>query len=223
MSAAGGGAVRDGSSGGPPDRPRVLPARTGQGECEDRGSRFLAWVFRADDEAAFQGRLTALRAEHPKARHHCWAWRIGGAYRFHDDGEPGGTAGRPMLQVLDGSGLDDVAAVCVRYFGGVKLGTGGLARAYSGATARALEAAGRRTEVLRVGLGLHLDFPRLGLRDEIGSLFAGAAFAGDFDESGWTGRLTVDAQQLDAVRAFLAERGVEAQTEDAHDPPGGDD
>ena len=106
---------------------RFVPSQEGYGEHEDRGSRFLAWVFHASEEEAFRARLEELHAEHPKARHHCWAWRIGEAYRFQDDGEPGGTAGRPMLQVLEGSGLADVGAICVRYFGGVKLGTGGLA------------------------------------------------------------------------------------------------
>lgn len=189
--------------------PREFPAREGYGEYEDRGSRFLAWVFPAADEQAFQARLEELKIEHAKARHHCWAWCLGSAYRFSDDGEPGGTAGRPMLQVLEGSGLHDLAAICVRYFGGVKLGTGGLARAYSGATARALAEAGRRTEVLRSEVALRLGFADLGLRTEVEALFPGIVFTGDFDDQGWQGSVVLETAELERLRSFLAERGVE--------------
>lgn len=188
-------------------QPRRFPAREGEGSHEDRGSRFLAWVFPAASEEAFERRLELAREQHPKARHHCWAWRIGQAYRFHDDGEPGGTAGRPMLQVLEGSGLDDLGAICVRYFGGVKLGTGGLARAYSGATARALEEAGSVVEQLRVRLALHFPFASLGLRTELEALFPGAVFAGDFVAEGWAGEIDLPLDEEGRLRAFLADRG----------------
>ena len=187
---------------------REFPAQEGYGEYEDRGSRFLAWVFHAPNEASFLARAEALRAEHPKARHHCWAWRIDAGYRFNDDGEPGGTAGRPMLQVLEGSGLHDLAAICVRYFGGVKLGTGGLARAYSGATARALEAAGRQTEVLRSKFDLHFRFESLGLRTELEAVFPSCGFSGDFTDDGWRGEIELGDEEVERVRAFLAERGM---------------
>lgn len=188
---------------------REFPAQEGYGEYEDRGSRFLAWVFYAPDEAAFEVRAAELQLEHAKARHHCWAWCIGSAYRFNDDGEPGGTAGRPMLQVLEGSKLQDLAAICVRYFGGVKLGTGGLARAYSGATARALEAAGRRTEVLRSAFPLHLPFAALGLRTEVEALFPEGEFQGDFVDDGWRGKVELGDEDVERLRAFLAERGIQ--------------
>ena len=119
-----------------------IPAKQGYGEYEDRKSRFLAWVFHCPSEEIFTQRLYELQGEHPKGRHHCWAYKTGDDYRFNDDGEPGGTAGRPMLQVLDGSTMSDVAVICVRYWGGTKLGTGGLARAYSAATRLAVEDAG---------------------------------------------------------------------------------
>ncbi len=75
------------------------------------------------------------------ANHNCWAWRIGQAYRFSDDGEPSGTAGKPILQAIDGQSLDNVAVVVTRWFGGVLLGTGGLIRAYGGTAAACLRAA----------------------------------------------------------------------------------
>jgi len=191
--------------------PRFTPAREGRGESEDRGSRFLAWVFRCPDEERLQARLAELRAEHPKARHHCWAWRAGARYRFTDDGEPGGTAGRPMLQALQGAGLDEAAVICVRYFGGVKLGTGGLLRAYSAAAARAADDAGRALIVVRLRLTLELPFSRLGMRDEIASLFPEARLEGEFDLAGWSGTVIIDAERSEQWRTFLIERGIEPE------------
>jgi len=77
----------------------------------------------------------------PEASHNCWAYRIGDAYRFYDDGEPGGTAGRPILQAIDGLHMDRVVVLVTRWFGGVKLGAGGLVRAYGGVAAQCLRAA----------------------------------------------------------------------------------
>lgn len=187
---------------------RFGPAREGRGAAEDRGSRFLAWVFPAPTVDALHARLEALRVEHPKARHHCWAWRGAGAYRFSDDGEPGGTAGRPMLLALEGADLDEVGAICVRYFGGVLLGTGGLVRAYAAATARAAQDAGRARIVTLARVALRLPFAQLGLRDEISALFPAAAFEGGFDEGGWSGCLLMDADDLPRLREFMQERGV---------------
>jgi len=187
---------------------RVVPAREGVGEHEDRGSRFVAHVFRAPDEEAFRVRLDALRDAHAKARHHCWAWRIGKAYRFSDDGEPGGTAGRPMLQALETADLEDVGAVCVRWFGGVKLGTGGLVRAYGAATARAVEAAGRHTLVPRAKLRMELPYDLLGLRGEIEALFPGAEFDGGFDERAWQGIVEMNAADLPRLCVLLEERAA---------------
>jgi len=76
----------------------------------------------------------------PTATHNCWAYRVGQQYRFNDDGEPGGTAGRPILQAIDGQSMDRVAVLVVRWFGGIKLGAGGLIRAYGGVAANCLRA-----------------------------------------------------------------------------------
>jgi uncharacterized YigZ family protein len=103
-----------------------------------RKSRFLGCVEPVADRAAAQARVTELRAQHPDAAHVCWALLAGGQSAAVDDGEPGGTAGRPMLDVLRHHDLDGVLATVVRYFGGVKLGAGGLVRAYTDAVAQAL-------------------------------------------------------------------------------------
>lgn len=112
-------------------------------EVEARRSRFITWLRRADDESAARAVVAEARAAHPAARHHCSAFIVGApggtaTERSSDDGEPAGTAGMPMLEVLRGAGLTDVCAVVIRYFGGTKLGTGGLVRAYSDAVRTAV-------------------------------------------------------------------------------------
>lgn len=101
-------------------------------------SRFIACVQPAADRAAAQAVVAALRAQHPGANHVCWALLAGGHSAAVDDGEPSGTAGRPMLDVLRHQDLEGVLATVVRYFGGVKLGAGGLVRAYTDSVAQAL-------------------------------------------------------------------------------------
>jgi uncharacterized YigZ family protein len=125
-------------------------------ETEVRRSRFITLVRRTDSEDEARAVVTEARAVFPDARHHCSAFVVDvpGANRVErssDDGEPAGTAGMPMLEVLRGSGLTDVTAVVVRYFGGVKLGTGGLVRAYSEAVQGAL-AVTPRVRAQRLGL-----------------------------------------------------------------------
>ena len=103
-----------------------------------RKSRFIACVQPIGDRAGAVAVVSALRAQHPGAAHVCWALLAGGQSAAVDDGEPGGTAGRPMMDVLRHQDLDGVLATVVRYFGGVKLGAGGLLRAYTDAVAQAL-------------------------------------------------------------------------------------
>ena len=116
---------------------------TTTGELEVKRSRFITLIRRVTSEDEARAFIQATRAEYPDARHHCSAfiYAVEGANpveRSSDDGEPSGTAGQPMLDVLRGSGMLDIAAVVVRYFGGVKLGTGGLVRAYSDAVSLVL-------------------------------------------------------------------------------------
>ncbi len=119
-------------------------------------SRFLAFGFPVDDPDAA---LAAIGAHSvADASHNCWAYRIGNAYRFNDDGEPGGTAGRPILAAIDGQGFDQVAVLVVRWFGGIKLGAGGLVRAYGGCAAECLRTATRRPLVDHAQLHCALDF-----------------------------------------------------------------
>ncbi|GEP46786.1 YigZ family protein [Microbacterium saccharophilum] len=118
---------------------------TGPGHSEllVKRSRFLGCVEPVSGRDQAVARVAGLRAEHPGARHVCWALMAGGHSAAHDDGEPSGTAGRPMLEVLRHQELEGVLATVVRYFGGVKLGAGGLVRAYTDAVAQALRGADR--------------------------------------------------------------------------------
>ncbi|MDI5935886.1 IMPACT family protein [Halomonas kalidii] len=143
--------------------PDIPAGQWRESELEVEKSRFIAWLCHAPDTAAFDTLLAAARRTHPTASHHCSAFIAGppgeqAAIGFSDDGEPGGTAGRPMFQVLAGAGLGQVGCVVTRYFGGTKLGTGGLARAYAQAVARALEGLPRREVVERTPLQLQVDF-----------------------------------------------------------------
>ncbi|WP_377292551.1 IMPACT family protein [Rhizobium sp. SG2393] len=126
---------------------------------EIKRSRFLAQAAPVDDEAAARAFIEQVSAA--DANHNCWAWRIGQAYRFSDDGEPSGTAGKPMLQAIDGQALDGVVVVVTRWFGGVLLGSGGLMRAYGGAAAKCLQGAEKRRIVLRHPLTVTVGFSDL--------------------------------------------------------------
>jgi len=114
-------------------------------EEEIKKSRFVCYAARVDSVEEAQVFLESVRD--PQATHNCWAYKIGQQYRFSDDGEPGGTAGQPILRAIEGHGLDHVMAVVIRYFGGVKLGAGGLVRAYGGVTAECLRRA-RKMEIV---------------------------------------------------------------------------
>jgi uncharacterized YigZ family protein len=113
-------------------------AQAAHSELVIKKSRFIGCVQAVADRAAAQAVVAQLRVEHPAATHVCWAFLAGGQSAANDDGEPGGTAGRPMLEVLRRQELEGVLATVVRYFGGVKLGAGGLVRAYTDAVAQAL-------------------------------------------------------------------------------------
>lgn len=126
-------------------------------------SRFIGCVQPVADRAAALAVVARLRAEHPDARHVCWALLAGGQSAANDDGEPGGTAGRPMLEVLRHQDLEGVLATVVRYFGGVKLGAGGLVRAYTDCVAQALLGAPKIPLVRSVALSCAVPYALEGL------------------------------------------------------------
>ncbi len=125
-----------------------------------RRSRFLARA--APVESVDAAHAFFARVDEADATHNCWAYRIGASYRFNDDGEPGGTAGRPILQAIDGQALDRVAVVVARWFGGIKLGAGGLVRAYGGTAAECLRRAPKSPLVERAAVVVRCDFAAAG-------------------------------------------------------------
>lgn len=153
-----------------------IPMRRHRVEDVIRGSRFITTLAHAPDPEAARGFVEEMRAEFPDATHNCVAWVAGPAgdtahIGMSDDGEPHGTAGRPMLETLLHSGVGEVAAVVTRYFGGTKLGRGGLGRAYSGGVKHALESLPVRTKVPRRAVRIRLEYaaldPLLRFLDEV--------------------------------------------------------
>lgn len=130
--------------------------RTERFEQEIKKSRFLAQAAPADSEE--EARRFIAESSMPDAGHNCWALRVGDVYRFSDDGEPGGTAGRPILQAIEGQEMDRVAVVVSRWFGGILLGAGGLVRAYGGTAASCLKAAERNPIVAYASLSVACAF-----------------------------------------------------------------
>jgi uncharacterized YigZ family protein len=134
-------------------------------EYKDRGSKFLAFAYPVVAVADVKERLQALKKEHPKAAHHCFAYRVGtdgSQFRASDDGEPSGSAGKPILGQIDSAGMSNVLVVVVRYFGGTLLGVPGLINAYKTATAGALEIAGKTEKWIEDIVEITFDYPVMG-------------------------------------------------------------
>lgn len=141
-----------------------VPAALNRVEDVIRRSRFVSVISRASTVEDAREFVAGIRGSDPGATHHCWAYLVGppgstARVGFSDDGEPHGTAGQPMLTTLLHSGVGDVVVVCTRYYGGVKLGTGGLARAYAGGVKHALESLTTVRKVSRVPAELSLAYP----------------------------------------------------------------
>lgn len=159
-------------------------------------SRFLGVAVPIANEEEAKAALAAHG--HADANHNCWAWRLGATYRFSDDGEPSGTAGKPILAAIDGQSIDKVVVIVVRWFGGVLLGSGGLVRAYGGTAAMCLRGAQRVETKPSVEGHFHLDFSDLAL--------VKAKLAG-------FGDVQVLEERFDATGADLAVRIAEADVE----------
>jgi uncharacterized YigZ family protein len=137
------------------------PAQTGESIFRDRSSKFLGFAYPLSSEEESKKILALLRKEHPGANHHCHALRLGADkqfFRVNDDGEPAGTAGRPIYGQIQSQDLTDVLVVVVRYFGGTLLGVSGLINAYKQAAAEALAAAGRMERTVNENYELHFPY-----------------------------------------------------------------
>jgi uncharacterized YigZ family protein len=138
--------------------------RTASAEFKDRGSRFLAYVAPVTTVESCKMQLLELKKEHPKAVHHCFAYRLGTdglQFRVNDDGEPSGSAGRPILGQIDSRGLTNTQVVVVRYFGGTLLGVPGLINAYKSATSMALQLIPVIQKPIELSYQLQFDYTRM--------------------------------------------------------------
>ncbi|HUH12381.1 MAG TPA: YigZ family protein [Longimicrobiales bacterium] len=165
-----------------------VPARIHRFEETIRASRFLTLLAHAPDADAAHAFIERVRGEHPDATHHCWAFVAGppgstAAIGMSDAGEPHGTAGRPMLTALLHGGVGEIVAVCARWYGGTKLGTGGLARAYAGGVKGALASLPTVERVERVPLRVTVGYAHVDavqrLLDELEAVVTGEAYGAD--------------------------------------------
>ena len=189
-------------------------AATATHAIDVRHSRFIAQAGHAaspDDAIAF---LAAVRQD--DATHNCWAYRIGDQYRSSDDGEPSGTAGRPILAAIDGQGLDQVVVVVARWFGGVKLGAGGLVRAYTDSVAQALLKADKIAIIRQRLLRCAVPYPLEGLvRRELELAGATLEQVEHADQVGFAFRMPVDKAEPLVARLNEAGSGRVAWIDDA--------
>lgn len=130
-------------------------------EKDIKKSKFIAIAGSVSDDKSAMSFLSQVRD--PKATHNCWAYKVGDQYRSNDDGEPSGTAGKPIYSAISTSGIDRVMVVVIRYFGGIKLGTGGLVRAYGGVASECLKNAPTCLVKTKVPMGVEVPFDLLGV------------------------------------------------------------
>lgn len=186
-----------------------IPARVHRVEETRQRSRFITTLAHAPDAEAAHAFVAAVRDEMPDATHHCWAFvagppgsttRIG----MSDDGEPHGTAGRPMLTALLHGGVGDVVAVCTRYYGGVKLGTGGLSRAYASGVVAALDTLPTEERVDRTPLEVVVGYPDI---DAVHRLVADMELPVLDEDFGAEVRIRIDVpgDEVEALRARLSD------------------
>lgn len=171
---------------------------------EIKKSRFIAVAGPVSNEADAKAFIAAHSA--PSANHNCWAWRIGQNYRFNDDGEPSGTAGKPILQAVDGQSLGAVAVVVTRWFGGVLLGSGGLIRAYGGTAAQCLREAATVPLIAKVSAFAECGFSELALvQSRLAALSTVEITDQAFTSDGAILSLSVHAEHLDEVDRLIAD------------------
>jgi uncharacterized YigZ family protein len=183
--------------------PLYTLTQTSRHQEEIKKSRFLALA--APVESAEQALAWLREVGDPAATHNCWAYRIGQDYRFNDDGEPGGTAGRPILQAIEGQGYDHVMVVVTRWYGGIKLGAGGLVRAYGGTAAECLRRAERTPIVAMARLGVHCEFAELARMKARLKELGAEIEQENFDANGVTLQLRLAQEQLAEARMRIVD------------------
>ncbi|OAI85957.1 IMPACT family protein [Pseudomonas putida] len=170
---------------------------------EIRKSRFITLAAHIDTPADAQAFLE--RHSDLAATHNCWAWKIGAQYRSSDDGEPGGTAGRPILAAIEAQDCDQVVVLVIRWYGGIQLGTGGLARAYGGGANKCLQQAPKRLLINRTELKCSCSFSELALLKLRIAEADGVILDEAFTANGVDVQLALGAEHIDNVQRQLAD------------------
>ena len=164
-------------------------------------SLFIGVCFQVENTEDFFRLLNQYQDEN--ATHNCWAYRLGNEYRFNDDGEPSGTAGKPILAAIDGAGFDYLGALVIRHYGGIKLGTGGLARAYGGTIAKNLKTASYELFVEKVRLKIDLGFEYSQILHQLIEQFDGSINKQIYNEKGTTNQVTLPQSNLTELKQLL--------------------
>ncbi len=186
----------------------LTPVKSSSSEISVRGSRFLALVIPVVDETSARKALRELEQEYSDATHVCWAWRMGfnGLSRSSDAGEPAGTAGRPILRALESANVSDALLVVVRWFGGTKLGRGGLVRAYGGSARAAINVADLERRKRTATIDIETDYPTWNQVERVIVGLGGSARA-EFGER-VRARVTIPVAAEPDLRQRLADLGV---------------
>ena len=170
---------------------------------EIKKSRFIvnaAPIINAQQAAEFIDNICD-----PNATHNCWAWKIGQQYRFNDDGEPTSTAGRPILSAIEGQDCDQVVVVVTRYFGGIKLGTGGLIRAYGGSASHCLQQAELIELIARISLQFHCYYNEWPIIENRLKDFNAIIEQQDFDAEGVKATIAITQDNLPTLKKSISD------------------
>ncbi len=195
-------------------QPYPVPAEAVSFSEEIKKSRFITLLAHTEGVEAAKTFIQDVRNQHPAARHHCWAFVAGAPadsqrLGFSDDGEPAGTAGKPILAQLMGSSVGEITAVVVRYYGGIMLGTGGLVKAYGGGVQQALKLLTVYQKVPLAEYKLHCDYPQLALVESLMQQMGGQILQSDYGAAVEL-RLALPAADASAIviRLFDLSRGT---------------
>ena len=185
----------------------LIPAETVEFSEEIKKSRFITFIAHTEGIEAAKAYIQSIKAQFPDARHHCWAFVAGRPddsqqLGFSDDGEPTGTAGKPILAPLLGSGMGEVTAVVVRYFGGIKLGTGGLVRAYGNGVQQALKLLPTRTKVPQRRFLVECEYSLVSLLEQVIAEYQGKILSSEYTDK-VTFELSLPAVESEKVESKL--------------------
>lgn len=190
--------------------PYLIPASSATFEEEIKKSRFITYLAHTPNVEAAKAFVHHIKDKHHDARHNCWAFVAGRPedsmkWGFSDDGEPSGTAGKPILAQLAGSGVGEITAVVTRYSGGIKLGTGGLVKAYGGGVQQALTVLQTKEKLITSELLISCEYNQVSLVESLVSEFAGRQVEADYSQR-ITLVIELDRRQVEAFSTTLFSR-----------------